>query len=154
MYLNIFKKFTFTLAPCQFMHSHHFLNTLQLSRPWVLFIQPASLDLPVLPSSPIAERHVAGERLVKHILLLPIGRQFVGCNFKLSYYIEKTINLHVSKISRSTFEIGISFKLQSSSLEHCDVVNRFINVAVSRWRRRRYNVDWKRPWRVKTLITI
>lgn len=63
---------------------------------WVLSIQPASPDLLVLPSLPIAGTHLASEQLWQRILSLPIRNQYGVqvtifyklldfCNYNLSY---------------------------------------------------------------------
>lgn len=57
---------------------------------WVLSIQPASPDLLVLPSLPIAGTHLASERLWQHILSLPIRNMASRLPYSTNYWISVT----------------------------------------------------------------
>lgn len=92
---------------------------------WVLWSFMASPHFPVLPLSPIAGLHVAGERLWQRILSLPTRKQ----------YGAEVINIEQNQDF---------YKMHSISLEHCDVDKGFINIRF-RWRRRRGKLKENRP---------
>lgn len=111
--------------------------------------------MPVLPSLPIAGTRVASERLWQRNIPLPIRKQY-GVEVIMFYKTSisktsvcpttNTLKLQLAKLSGSNFEISISFKLQSSSLDHCDVANvngkRPMSTSSSLWQVSKALLNW------------
>lgn len=113
--------------------------------------------MPVLPSLPIAGTRVASERVWQRNIPLPIRKQY-GVEVIMFYKtsISKTSVCpttlkYIKTATSQTFwikfwDISISFKLQSSSLDHCDVANvngkRPMSTSSSLWQVSKALLNW------------